>query len=150
MFSKKISPVNKIDDEGIDESRNVGQADEGNAVGSASEAKSANGVGLSNIAKPTIISEGFEFEGIITSSGTINISGVVRGKLSAKSVLVDTTGHIEGELSSDQLMVKGSVSGEIVCKDLNVGSRAMVSGKVSYQNIHIQRGGKVSGSFNKN
>ena len=142
--------IESIDDESIDESSNVDQADEGNAVGLPSEAKPANGVGLSNLAKPTIISEGFEFEGTITSSGTINISGVVRGKLTAKSVLVDTTGHVEGELSSDQLMVKGSVRGEIICKDLNVGLRASVSGKVSYQNIHIQRGGKVSGSFNKN
>lgn len=30
--------------------------------------------------KPSIISEGFEFVGTITTSGTLNIAGVVKGK----------------------------------------------------------------------
>ena len=44
---------------------------------------------LSN--KPSIISEGFIFEGTITSDGVLNISGTVRGKITAKSVLIDSS-----------------------------------------------------------
>jgi cytoskeletal protein CcmA (bactofilin family) len=103
---------------------------------------------LSN--KPSIISEGFTFEGTITSDGVLNISGTVRGKITAKSVLIDSSGQVDGELNSDQLVIKGQAHGDVNCNDLNVGPMAKVDGNISYKFIHIQRGGRVSGKFIKN
>lgn len=105
--------------------------------------------GRSNPTKPSIISEGFEFVGTITSEGILNISGVIKGKVTAKSVLVDSTGLVEGELFSDQVMVKGKVLGDINCDELNIGPLAEVDGSVSYESVHIQRGGKIKGHFIK-
>ena len=105
--------------------------------------------GRSNPTKPSIISEGFEFVGTITSEGVLNISGVIKGKVTAKSVLVDSTGLVEGELFSDQVMVKGRVLGDINCDELNIGPLAEVDGYVSYESVHIQRGGKIKGHFIK-
>jgi len=102
------------------------------------------------LTKPSIISEGFEFVGTITSEGTLNISGSVKGKITARLVLVDVEGQVEGELNADSLMIKGRVVGDVQCQDLNVGPRAFVDGNISYQNIHIQRGGKIAGKFIKN
>ena len=103
----------------------------------------------SGIAKPSIISEGFIFEGTITSDGVLNIAGTVRGKITAKSVLIDASGQVDGELNSDQLVIKGQLKGEVNCEDLNIGPLAHVDGNISYKYIHIQRGGKVSGKFIK-
>lgn len=105
--------------------------------------------GRSNPTKPSIIGEGFEFVGTITSDGVLNISGVIKGKVTAKSVLVDSTGLVEGELFSDQVMVKGKVLGDINCDELNIGPLAEVDGSVSYDSVHIQRGGKIKGHFIK-
>ena len=102
------------------------------------------------IAKPSIISEGFTFEGTITSDGILNIAGTVRGKITAKSVLIDASGQVDGELNSEQLVIKGQLKGEVNCDDLNIGPLARVDGSISYKYIHIQRGGKVSGKFIKN
>lgn len=102
------------------------------------------------LTKPSIISEGFTFEGTITSDGVLNIAGTVRGKITAKSVLIDASGQVDGELNSDQLVIKGQLKGEVNCEDLNVGPLAHVDGTISYKYIHIQRGGKVSGKFIKN
>lgn len=102
------------------------------------------------IAKPSIISEGFTFEGTITSDGILNIAGTVRGKVTAKSVLIDASGQVEGELNSEQLVIKGQLKGEVNCDDLNIGPLARVDGAISYKYIHIQRGSKVSGKFIKN
>lgn len=104
---------------------------------------------LSRPTKPSIISEGFEFVGTITCEGTLNISGVVKGKVSAKSILVDVEGLVEGELSSETLVVKGKIIGEVTCQELNIGPRAYIDGSISYQHIHIQRGGKIAGKFSK-
>lgn len=102
------------------------------------------------LSKPSIISEGFTFEGTITSDGVLNIAGTVRGKITAKSVLIDSTGQVDGELNSEQLVIKGQLKGEVNCEDLNVGPIAHVDGNISYKYIHIQRGGKVAGKFIKN
>ena len=104
----------------------------------------------SALAKPSIISEGFTFEGTITSDGILNIAGTVRGKITAKSVLIDSSGQVDGELNSEQLVIKGQLKGDVNCDDLNVGPLAHVDGNISYKFIHIQRGGKVAGKFIKN
>ena len=74
---------------------------------------------------------------------------MIKGKVTAKSVLVDSTGLVEGELFSDQVMVKGKVLGDINCDELNIGPLAEVDGSVSYGSVHIQRGGKIKGHFIK-
>jgi cytoskeletal protein CcmA (bactofilin family) len=99
--------------------------------------------------KPSIISEGFEFVGSITSDGTLNIAGIVKGKITSRSILVDVEGYVEGELSSNTLVVKGKIVGDVTCHELNVGPRALIEGTISYQHIHVQRGGRVAGKFNK-
>jgi cytoskeletal protein CcmA (bactofilin family) len=104
----------------------------------------------SALVKPSIISEGFTFEGTITSDGVLNIAGTVRGKITAKSVLIDSGGQVDGELNSEQLVIKGQLKGDVNCDDLNVGPLARVDGNISYKYIHIQRGGKVAGKFIKN
>jgi cytoskeletal protein CcmA (bactofilin family) len=101
------------------------------------------------LSKPSIISEGFAFEGTIISDGILNIAGTVRGKITAKSVLIDSSGQVDGELNSEQLVIKGQLKGEVNCEDLNVGPVAYVDGNISYKYIHIQRGGKVAGKFIK-
>lgn len=144
MFSKK-PPVEPVDEVTLGESIEIPEQ------GDADFNSEQSAIATPRIpSKPSIISEGFEFVGTITSEGTLNIAGVVKGKVTAKSVLVDVEGLVEGELNADLLMVKGKVTGDVKCQDLNVGPRALVDGTIAYQNIHIQRGGKVAGKFTKN
>jgi cytoskeletal protein CcmA (bactofilin family) len=151
IFSKNSSP-----DNGEDKIANE-QADNNSETVSTSTEQSepyeqvvrnefANRPGIS---KPSIISEGFTFEGTITSDGVLNIAGTVRGKVTAKSVLIDASGQVDGELNSEQLVIKGQLNGEVNCDDLNIGPLARVDGAISYKYIHIQRGSKVSGKFIK-
>jgi len=153
IFSKNSTPdsnENKIADEQSENYSDAASVEEPVAVSMPSyeiarnEAPSRPG-----ISKPSIISEGFIFEGTITSDGVLNIAGTVRGKITAKSVLIDASGQVDGELNSEQLVIKGQLKGDVNCEDLNVGPLAHVDGTISYKYIHIQRGGKVSGKFIK-
>jgi len=155
IFSKNSTPdsdANKSSDEQVDSYSEPAAVDQ-QAMVSTSAYEPAARTEMTNrlgIAKPSIISEGFTFEGVITSDGVLNIAGTVRGKITAKSVLIDASGVVDGELNSDQLVIKGQLKGEVNCEDLNVGPLAHVDGTISYKYIHIQRGGKVSGKFIKN
>ena len=140
MFSKKLS-TESTEEVHLDDSVSISVAVDD------IDSEDSNSQTARTPTKPSIISEGFEFLGTITSEGTLNIAGIVKGKITAKSVLVDVEGRVEGELNADLLMVKGRVIGDVKCQDLNVGPRALIDGTIAYQNIHIQRGGKVSGKF---
>jgi cytoskeletal protein CcmA (bactofilin family) len=155
IFSKNSTPnngENKIADDQLDSYAESASAEE-QAIAVTSpyeQVARTESVNRPGIAKPSIISEGFTFEGTITSDGVLNIAGTVRGKITAKSVLIDASGQVDGELNSDQLVIKGHLKGEVNCEDLNVGPLAHVDGTISYKYIHIQRGGRVSGKFIKN
>jgi cytoskeletal protein CcmA (bactofilin family) len=154
MFSKKSNEPEVNSSENSENQYTEATSDSTPEVEQASYDAGSNGYsngnsGRSNPTKPSIISEGFEFVGTITSDGVLNISGVIKGKVTAKSVLVDSTGLVEGELFSDQVMVKGKVFGDINCDELNIGPLAEVDGSVSYDSVHIQRGGKIKGHFIK-
>ena len=154
MFSKKSNEPEVNSSENSENQYTESTSDSIPEAEQASYDAGSNGYsngnsGRSNPTKPSIISEGFEFVGTITSDGVLNVSGVIKGKVTAKSVLVDSTGLVEGELFSDQVMVKGKVLGDINCDELNIGPLAEVDGSVSYDSVHIQRGGKIKGHFIK-
>ena len=118
------------------------------------QAQYANGNGGAakpsvNNLKPSIISEGFEFIGEIRSSGYLTIDGTVRGTLSLHSHSVWSVGVLDGNVTCDTMNVKGNFSGALDCRDLTIGSRAVVDGKVSFKSITIQRGGVVKGELKK-
>jgi cytoskeletal protein CcmA (bactofilin family) len=153
MFSKKqTADVSNPDQPDLESNSMFSSSDSNQDVESLADANPyADNQTLNSVrpTKPSIISEGFEFIGSITSEGTLNIAGTVKGKVSARSILVDVEGYVEGELSSDILVVKGKIVGDVTCQELNIGPRALIEGTISYQNIHVQRGGKIAGKFNK-
>jgi cytoskeletal protein CcmA (bactofilin family) len=99
--------------------------------------------------KPSILSNGFEFEGVIKSDGVLNISSSLKGKVFAKSIFLDVDGVVEGEIQAEVLTIKGKIYGEIHCQDLTVGSRAVIDGTCYYRTLNIQRGGRVSGKLSR-
>jgi cytoskeletal protein CcmA (bactofilin family) len=59
------------------------------------------------------------------------------------------TGVLDGNVTCDTMNVKGNFAGSLDCRDLTIGSRAVVDGKVSFNSITIQRGGVVEGELKK-
>ena len=154
IFSKNQNPAvneSKADEqsESVEEIIAAEQGETLSASNSEQVTRPESTVRQNVLTKPSIISEGFTFEGTITSDGVINIAGTVRGKITAKSVLIDSSGQVDGELNSEQLVIKGQLKGDVNCDDLNVGPLARVDGNISYKYIHIQRGGRVVGRFIK-
>lgn len=145
MFSRKTSDTNDAPQERLDETIEEFEVNSQDQ----NRIERQDRPTIKTPLKPSIIGEGFEFIGTIKSDGVLNVVGIVSGKVTAKSVTVDVGGKVEGELITEQLLVKGTVLGEVICQELNIGPRALVDGAISYQTIHIQRGGRISGKFLK-
>jgi cytoskeletal protein CcmA (bactofilin family) len=99
--------------------------------------------------KPSMISEGFEFNGDIKSNGSLTVDGSIVGQVTVDNLIVGVTGSVSGTITAKTINVKGKLAGDVNCSDIIVGGRSIVDGNVTYSSITIQRGGIVKGDLKK-
>ncbi|MEG1384578.1 MAG: polymer-forming cytoskeletal protein, partial [Oscillospiraceae bacterium] len=62
----------------------------------------------------TIIGEGTEFEGTITSRTALRVDGVVKGDIkSTGSVIIGASGEVSGTITSKQIFIAGTINGNV-------------------------------------
>src|SRR5437868_14700658 len=98
-------------------------------------------------ARTLIVGAGMSVSGTITSCDRLVAEGTVDAKLDGcQQVIVAQTGVFRGNVSTDHADVHGRFEGELVVqKRLLVRAAGQVSGTVSYGEIEIECGGKISG-----
>lgn len=99
--------------------------------------------------KPSVISEGFVFDGNITSSGQLTVDGTLTGSTVVDSLIIGVNGSVGGIVNARSINVKGTLSGTINCSEILIGGRSVVDGNLTYSSITIQRGGVVKGDIRK-
>jgi cytoskeletal protein CcmA (bactofilin family) len=99
--------------------------------------------------KPSMISEGFDFNGDIKSNGSLTVDGSITGQVTVDNLIVGVTGSVSGTITAKSINVKGKLAGNVSCSDIIVGGRSIVDGNVTYSSITIQRGGIVKGDLKK-
>src|ERR1035437_6427431 len=62
--------------------------------------------------KKTLVEEGTEFRGSLTSKCPVEVRGKVDGDLQAPSLDVSPTGSVSGKVKVDQLISRGEIAGE--------------------------------------
>ncbi len=101
----------------------------------------------------TLIGHNSEITGDISFSGGLHVDGVVRGNIRADddsgSVLsVSERGLIEGEVRVPNIMLNGSVKGDVYAAEhIELAEKAKVSGNVYYKLIEMMRGAAVNGKL---
>jgi cytoskeletal protein CcmA (bactofilin family) len=100
----------------------------------------------------TIISEGTEVKGDITSKETIRIDGVVDGHiLQAEGTIIGKTGTLKGDVNAVSVVVGGEVLGNVVASNnLELLSTAKVHGDIKTQTLSIQEGAIFEGKCTMN
>ena len=98
-------------------------------------------------ARTLIVGAGMSLSGTITSCDRLVAEGTVDAKLDGcQQVIVAQTGVFRGTVSTDNADVHGRFEGELVVqKRLLVRAAGQVSGTVSYGEIEVERGGRISG-----
>ena len=98
-------------------------------------------------ARTLVVGAGMSVSGTITSCDRLVAEGTVDAKLDGcQQVVVAQTGIFRGTVSTDHADVHGRFEGELVVqKRLLVRAAGQVAGTVSYGEIEIECGGKISG-----
>jgi len=79
--------------------------------------------------KQTVIEDGTEFDGSLSSRCPISLSGTVKGELLAPVLNVTPSGSVHGCVRVERLVCRGEISGEIQAQSVEL------SGKVSDQTV---------------
>ena len=96
----------------------------------------------------SIIEEALTIEGNIRSQkGSLEIKGKVIGDISAKTIVVQTSGTLAGAVSAETVTIKGKQSGSIKCADLTLTSTSEVHVNVEAQTMTVQSGAKILGKL---
>jgi cytoskeletal protein CcmA (bactofilin family) len=90
----------------------------------------------------TIIGPETRFEGEIQSNGTLRIDGVVYGGITyAEEVIVGETGEVKGDVNAKNVIVLGTVTGNINASDsIEMLPECRVNGDIKTTHLSIDEG----------
>lgn len=95
-----------------------------------------------------VVGEGVTLSGKFTVPDIASISGQIDGELTAREVLVGTTGVVKGKITAEVLDIRGEVHQDLISKkSLLVRSSGKVMGNISYVELEIEKGGDIQGTL---
>ena len=101
------------------------------------------------ILKPSIISEGFDLQGDIKSSGGLHVEGRVDGRIDVDNLTIGAKGAVRGIVKCAALNIKGTFDGEASCNALSLSGSAVVNGDISYVSLTMATGTVLTGRLKK-
>jgi cytoskeletal protein CcmA (bactofilin family) len=97
-----------------------------------------------------VVGEGVKLSGNFVVPNSASISGTIDGDLTAREILVGTTGVLKGKVTADLVDVRGEIHENVISnKALFVRATGKVSGAIQYSEIEIEKGGDLQGTLSK-
>lgn len=96
----------------------------------------------------SIIGKDLFIQGELKGEGTIRIDGRVEGNIFLeKGVIVGEHANILGDVKSENLIVYGKLTGNILCKSIQIKSSGIIKGDIHTDVVLIETGGKYNGQL---
>ena len=102
----------------------------------------------------TLVGEGTCVAGDVTFSGGLHVDGTVRGNISAANgdsmalLVVGEHGKVEGEVQVPQVVISGSVVGDVrAAESVELAPNSQVTGNIYYTRIEMAMGASVNGQL---
>lgn len=101
----------------------------------------------------TVIGPETTIRGDLSFSGGLLVEGRVIGEVSSSSdnkslLILEETGHIEGEITVHNIIVNGHVTGDIhVSGQAELSANAVINGTVYYDKLEMVNGARINGSL---
>jgi cytoskeletal protein CcmA (bactofilin family) len=95
------------------------------------------------------LGEGSRITGELYFHGTVELPGYVKGRVDAKSIVIETTGEVEGDLHAASVAIKVHFQGQVTGGSVKLHSSARVIGDITYESLSIESGAVVEGKCNR-
>lgn len=96
----------------------------------------------------TIIGEDYTFTGELRGTSVIRIEGKIVGDVNVESgVVLGEKGIIEGNITSQSVIIYGTVNGNVKTTQLEIKKSGYVSGDITTDSLEIELGAKYNGKL---
>jgi cytoskeletal protein CcmA (bactofilin family) len=96
----------------------------------------------------TIIGEDYTFTGELQGTSVIRIEGKIIGNVNVDSgVVLGEKGVIEGNITSQSVIIYGTVNGNVKTTQLEIKKSGYVSGDITTDSLEIELGAKYNGKL---
>ncbi|MEI7428606.1 MAG: polymer-forming cytoskeletal protein [Betaproteobacteria bacterium] len=96
------------------------------------------------------VGEGVTLKGSFSIPESITIAGTVEGDITAKEVNISTTGIVKGLVKAEVVDIFGEMHDSLISNQaLFIRSTGLMIGSVKYQEIEIEKGGRIEGQIDK-
>ena len=93
------------------------------------------------------IGASIRIKGEIDSPEHVFLAGSLDGDITCDQLTVDGTGRVTGKISAKLAVIDGHVDGDIVVERLQIKSKAVVKGSLTYKSIEVAEGAQIDGNF---
>jgi cytoskeletal protein CcmA (bactofilin family) len=94
---------------------------------------------------PSIVTREFNIIGNIISDGSIDFDGSIEGNIRCQTFILRENGNVKGEITADEVMVYGKLSGLIRARNVQLFSGSNIEGIVMHESITIEDGAFLDG-----
>jgi cytoskeletal protein CcmA (bactofilin family) len=95
----------------------------------------------------SIISKGVQVLGDLKSTKSMQLDCHLVGNIQAHIMTVGINGNIEGNITADDVVVKGTINGDLLAKKVRLNSTAKVFGNITHGVIAIEDGARFEGQI---
>ena len=89
------------------------------------------------------IGASIRIKGEIDSPEHVFLAGSLDGDITCDQLTVDGTGRVTGKISAKLAVIDGHVDGDIVVERLQIKSKAVVKGSLTYKSIEVAEGAQI-------
>lgn len=103
-------------------------------------------VTITKVSDTTTIPETCVIEGEIKALGDIHINGAVNGKInSEKTVFVQKSGRVEGEIFANRIEVSGELKGLCRSREVAINANGFLDGTIECESLSVHQSGRFYG-----
>jgi cytoskeletal protein CcmA (bactofilin family) len=96
----------------------------------------------------TRISRDIIFRGEVRYEGSLEIEGVLEGKIISKEMLLIASGaKVKADLNIRQVSIKGEITGNVKAELVTISSGGKIFGDIECTQVQIDRGGVFNGTL---
>ena len=95
----------------------------------------------------SIIARDVTIAGNIAAGDDIQINGEVHGNVQCIHLALGETGRVVGTITAENVVIAGTVDGPIIATKVILVGTAQIEGDVSYQELSIEPGARISGKL---
>ena len=99
---------------------------------------------MDKLGNKTLIGASATFTGKVINARVIEVNGKMNADLTAEKVTIGETGHFDGAIQADLVVVSGHYEGKMQAKSIWATATASISGKLHYETLQMDRGAALN------